>query len=263
MITPASAHPATLSVVGPTRGETSVKAPVATLRIADIGGELVGKRIQVRIEGSGPPEDLRISHPAQALVALRAIGRHTQKIAALSPQNIAPQLVHRRVGRLELDRKRRGGIEDDALDGVSRRRPRISGQFNIAESVESEVRLERFSSLPAQELSVGRLGRAQILGVEFAVWLEHFSKAQLDLGSRLACDVHPRPANHVLTKIEDVHAGLRIGDRLWLQCFVDPDGLKILRDDRRRRFGCRPPPLPTARRKMRAGPIPFCSNRAS
>src|SRR5262249_9798912 len=132
---------------------------VSTLRIANVGAELVREGGEVGIERRRAPEDFGIAHPAQALVALRAIGGHAQKVSALAPKDIAPQLVHGFVGGLELNRERRAGIEHDTFNRISRWRSRIARQLNIAESVKSEMGFERFTSLSAQNVSVGGFGR--------------------------------------------------------------------------------------------------------
>ncbi len=159
--------------------------------------------------------------------------------------------------------KRRRSVEDHAFDRVRCRSSRVAGKFDVAETVESEVRLERFASLPAQNVSVGGLGRTQVLGVEFAVRLEHFAEADSNFGSSLTRNVQPRPSDHVLAEIEDVDSRRRICNRLGLEDLVDPDGLKILRDHRsrrRRRYRNR---SPAASRRTRPGPIQLCSRRAS
>jgi hypothetical protein len=46
-------------------------------------------------------EDLGVAHPAQPLVALRAIRGHTEEVALLTPQAVAPQPVDPRVRALE------------------------------------------------------------------------------------------------------------------------------------------------------------------
>ena len=81
---------------------------------------------QVGIEGSGPPEDFGVAHPAQTFVALRAIRGHTQKVSALPPENVAPQLVHHLVSGAELNGEGRVGVEDDAFDRILRRSSRIA-----------------------------------------------------------------------------------------------------------------------------------------
>src|SRR6185312_16124739 len=135
---------------------------------------------------------------AQTLVALRAIGGHAQKISTLSPEDVAPQLIHNRVCSAELNGERRRGVEHYAFDRVPRGRSRVAGKFDVTESVEGEVRFKQFASLPAQDVGVGGFSGPQVFGIEFAIRLENFSEAQTHLGSAFAGNVQSRPTNHVL-----------------------------------------------------------------
>src|SRR6185295_11303126 len=102
-----------------------------TLRVPDIGGEFVREGGKVGVEGRRPPKDFGVPHPAQTLVALRAIGGHAQKISTLSPEDVAPQLIHNRVCSAELNGERRRGVEHYAFDRVPRGRSRVAGKFDV------------------------------------------------------------------------------------------------------------------------------------
>ena len=51
----------------------------------------------VHVERGSAREHLGISRPSETLVALRAVSRHVEKIAALTPDDVAMQLVEQRV----------------------------------------------------------------------------------------------------------------------------------------------------------------------
>src|SRR4029077_7313910 len=120
------------------------------------------------------------------------IGGHAQKVAALSPENVAPQLVHDPASCTELNGERRRCIKHDALDGIRSGGSRVAGKLDVAETVESEVRFERFTALPAQDISIGGLGRAQVLGVEIAIRLEHLAEADSNFSPSLTRNMQAR-----------------------------------------------------------------------
>ena len=66
-------------------------APVLIGR--DIAQPLREKSRDVEVERRGGREDLRVAGPAQPLVALRAVGRHVEEVAALAPYDILLQPV--------------------------------------------------------------------------------------------------------------------------------------------------------------------------
>src|SRR6185437_5002916 len=177
----------------------------------------MGKSRQVGIKGRGPPEDFGVAHPAQTLVALRTIGGHAQKISTLSPEDVAPQLIHNRVCSAELHGERRRRVEHYAFDRVLRGRSRVAGKFDVTESVEGEVRFKQFASLPAQDVGVGGFSRTQVSRIKLAIRLEHLSEPQAYLGSAFAGNVQPRPTNHVLAEIENINSWRRIGNAFGLE----------------------------------------------
>ena len=63
----------------------------------------------VHVERGSPREHLGISRPSETLVALRAVSRHVEKIAALTPDDVAQQLVEQRVRGDEAPRLREVG----------------------------------------------------------------------------------------------------------------------------------------------------------
>ena len=59
----------------------------------------------IGVEAGGAGEDLGIAGPAQALIALRAVGRDVHEIAFLAPLNVVLQLIDHRIGALEGSRR--------------------------------------------------------------------------------------------------------------------------------------------------------------
>ena len=59
------------------------------------------KPLDVVQEGRGGRKDLDVAGPAQALVALRAVGGHVEEVAAHAPDDVLVQLVEQRVGAFE------------------------------------------------------------------------------------------------------------------------------------------------------------------
>ena len=141
---------------------------------------------QVGVERGGSPENLSISHPTQTLIALRTVGGNAQKVSPLAPKNIAPEPVYHCTCRLELNRERRIGVEDNSLDRIIPRRARISGDFDVTKTVKGKMRFEHFISLTPQGVSIGGFSGAQIVRIELSIRLENFSKPQLHLSSRAA-----------------------------------------------------------------------------
>ena len=65
--------------------------------------------IDVHVERGCPREHLGVPRPAESLVALRAVSRHIEKVAALSPDDVALQLIEERVRGDEASRLREVG----------------------------------------------------------------------------------------------------------------------------------------------------------
>ena len=96
------------------------KCAVGRLAVIHVDQPLGEECRHVGIVGGGADEHLGIAHPAQPLVALRAIGGHAEIIAPLAPLNVGLQLVDPRIGTGKLARPRRVGANDDAGDRVRR-----------------------------------------------------------------------------------------------------------------------------------------------
>ena len=93
-IGPAEAHHIA-SVLGG-RGYSG-EGSVFVAAVTHITHPLVEESISIREECSGLGEHLGIRRPAQALIALRAVGRNRQVVGALAPDGVGYQLVHQLV----------------------------------------------------------------------------------------------------------------------------------------------------------------------
>ena len=80
------------------RGETSEKPPCGRLGIVHVIHPVFIEGGDIAVVGRGAREDLGVAHPAQALIALRAVGRDAHEVAALAPDDVALKLVDHRVG---------------------------------------------------------------------------------------------------------------------------------------------------------------------
>ena len=156
--------------------------------------------VGIEEEGGGRREDRDVTGPAQPLVALRAVGRHVEEVAALAPDHIAVQLIEHRVGALELADPLQVGGDDDGDQGVRGQLAGPSGDLGVAEAVEREGRLEEV--LPAaQDQLVGGLRAAQRADAELAV-LQHLGVAQRDGLAALTAHRELQPANEILTEVD-------------------------------------------------------------
>jgi hypothetical protein len=87
---------------------------VTYLRLLDIIEPLREEGRHVGIEGGCPGIDLCVSHPAETLVALRAIGRHLDEVGPLRPRGVLPKLCHHRIAAGEAPGGRHVIGEDEA-----------------------------------------------------------------------------------------------------------------------------------------------------
>src|SRR5712671_2549150 len=99
------------ATIAPSRAITGIRTRCArrensvhvgsNLRSTQVRSEFPGEGRQIHVVGSRAPEDLRVSRPSEALVALRAVCGHSDEVRTLPPQDIAPQLVDHSVPSLE------------------------------------------------------------------------------------------------------------------------------------------------------------------
>jgi hypothetical protein len=87
-------------------------------QIAQPFGEEAGG---VHIEASGTDKDLGVAGPTQALVTLRAVGGHVDKVAFLTPNDIVLQLVDERARAFKGTGWRRVRMKHDAREVLGHR----------------------------------------------------------------------------------------------------------------------------------------------
>ncbi len=196
-----------------------------------IAGKLFRELRQVHVVGRGPPEDLRVRGPAQALITLRAIRGHADEVGALSPEDVAPQLVDHRAAGVQLYGKGRVGVQGHRLHGSKVRLIGQARHFDIAEAVKRKVRLKLLLAFAGKNIVVGRFRRAQVVDIEGAVRIQHFCEAQLNVGTRGASHAQPLHSGQVLAEVVDIGSRFGVGDGRRGQCLVGADGLEGLRNN--------------------------------
>ena len=157
----------------------------------------------LHVEGRGPREGLCIPGPAEALVTLRAVGRHVHEVALLPPPDVVLQLIDQRIRRRELARRHHGRMDHDALEVLERERARKALHEHVTESLEREAWLEHFRAAAFQR--VGDLLRRspQVLGVEVALLIEYLGMMQCDRRAGGSRHRETHPAHHVLPHVDD------------------------------------------------------------
>src|SRR2546422_931396 len=203
-ITPGGAKiPAMLEWIGGVAGKDTAGA----LRFHKLPQPLGVERGDVGIESGGSHVDLGITGPAKPLISLRAISREIQEIGALSPNNIFEKAIHKRIGALEIARERCVRVHDNAGNRIQSRRTRIASQFDILETVESELGDEGFSErIAAQDVSVGSAGFAEVLGHQTAIRMQHLTVAKTNLSAGWPLYLQRHDARKVLAEVENVNA---------------------------------------------------------
>lgn len=88
------------------------------LGVGDVEHEFVGEGVDVEVVGSGAPEGSGVAHPAEAFVALGAVGGDGDEVAALAPGSELIHLVEGLAGAGEADGGGLGeAVVDEAVDG--------------------------------------------------------------------------------------------------------------------------------------------------
>jgi hypothetical protein len=199
--------------------------PLASLCIGDVALPLGKEAGNVAIPGGGPAEDLGVAHPAEALVALRAVGGDLEEIAPLAPVDVALELVDERVVAGKRAGARGVAVQYDAGDGIGQEGVGVAVDLDVAKAVEREARLPGLAArVAAEDIVVGLPGGAQVLSVDRAVGIEHLGEAQADHLAGLAANMEANAADHVLAEVE--HPGWGGPD---VEFHRRSDGLEFLR----------------------------------
>ena len=180
------------------------EGPVGRLAVVDVDQPLGEEGGHVGVHRRRADEDLGVAHPAQPLVALRAIGGNAEVVSALPPADVRLKLVDAGIGTGEFARPRHIGAEHDAGHGVGTLRlcRGRAGQFDVAEAVEGEGRLPDLDAAALADVGIDRRGAAEVRGIQGAVRVEHLGVPQGDLRAGGGRDLQPHHADHVLSQIE-------------------------------------------------------------
>ena len=102
-------------------GRRTARRRPGVLLGGEVGSQDARKPAHVVEEAGGGREHLDVAGPAQPLVALRAVGRDVEEVAAHAPDDVLVQPVEQRVGALEPAGALHVGVADDR---AGRRRAR-------------------------------------------------------------------------------------------------------------------------------------------
>ena len=141
------------------------------IRIAAVLGLAVAERmepageegIDVHVVGGGAHEHLRITHPAETLVALRAVGRNREEVAALAPDDVLVEPVHVGIRRLKAAQLPAHRFQHETFHIRQRQGLVEAVDFNVTESVESEMGLEHFHASAMADIMVRCQGATIVL----------------------------------------------------------------------------------------------------
>ena len=173
-IVAASAQPARPKRGSPsstTSGTTDGTPRTSSCSSARSRSQLVQNASRVEERARGGRERLGIAGPAEALVALRAIGRHRDEVVALRPDDVLVEASEPRVGacerpaprRVAADRRRTRPPSTSALVSTSA----YWKPWNVKRGLQLGLRVV------GEDVRVGRPGGAQRARVERAVGLQH------------------------------------------------------------------------------------------
>ena len=174
-----------------------------------VGQPLAEKAVDVLILRGGAAENSSVTGPAQPFIALRAVGRHIDKVGALAPHDVRPQAVDQRGGAGKL----RGGgsvrTQHQRGEGVKRRVAAHACNRDIAEAVVGEAGDKRILAAAAHK-GIGGLGGAQVGSIQAAVRRQGFGKTQGDFLPGGTLPVQPDNTGHILAEIQNRRAVRRM-----------------------------------------------------
>ncbi len=179
---------------------------LGALRIRDHAQEVLVVGGHVEIEDAGLRREVRVAHPAHALVTLRAIRRDAHVVAADGPQRDVANLVVEFVSALEMACAAQVRVRHLRLDLFRRQFTRIAANFRVAEPVLRETRRIGLGAAALEHVPVRDARRPQVFHVEPPVGIQQFRVAHDDLGPGRAFHLEFHPACQVLPEIDDHRA---------------------------------------------------------
>ena len=152
-------------------------AQLVVLVEGDIAKPRRPEGLRVEERRTGRREGLGVSGPAQALVALRAVGRNGDEVVALRPDDVLKESVEHGVTAAE-----RGPSRRVAADGNERcvEDLGIRLDLRVAKAVEGVARLEERLVVVGKHVRVGGPRRAERDRVERAIRLQDLGVADAD-----------------------------------------------------------------------------------
>jgi hypothetical protein len=121
------------------------------LRPAHIPGKFAREGRQIHVVAGRAPEDLSVAHPAEPLVALRAVVGMPTKFERCPHRMLLHNWLIIALPVSSLAVKGASVWKTRAVTALLWRRGRQPGHFNVAEAVESELRSELFRAIAAED----------------------------------------------------------------------------------------------------------------
>ena len=87
----------TLDVLQDVRHDEAHHPVGCPLLSVEVGQPLPQEGLNIEKVGGGGCEDCYVTSPAEPLIALRAVGRHVEEVAARAPHHVAMELVEQLV----------------------------------------------------------------------------------------------------------------------------------------------------------------------
>lgn len=139
------------------------ESTVGVLRVAHVLHEAAREGRHVHVVGGGIPEHIRITHPSEALVTLRTVGRNAHEIGSLAPERIFPQALDQRVADGEMARFWQVAVHHYSQHIIDAGRSGVALDLHIAKAVIGEVRLIRFACrIAAHRVDIARPRGSQV-----------------------------------------------------------------------------------------------------
>ncbi len=187
---------------------------VGALGVAQVAHPLLVEVAGVAVVEARQREDLCVGSPAHALVALRTVGGHADEVGALSPHDVAVELVHIFVAGAQrglfIDGTGHGLADDVRQFHVCR-----GGHLDVSEAEVGCRGVEALALCSALQGIVERcLGGTEVLGVDgprravvaataVARRVRHLAEAETQFRPALALGGEAHPARGILSEVDN------------------------------------------------------------
>ena len=191
------------------------------LLVAKVLKELVEERQRVHVIGRRRCENVRVTGPAKALGALRAVGRNVDEVRALAPDRVLVQTVDLLVACLQISGAVQIRVQHTSAErgGIGLALP--AGDLHIPEAEEREPRLHDLRRAVRDEMEFG-FCIAVLAVIEVAV-LHDLAELQLHMRAfrKLCLKLHK--SGKILPEVEDGLAGRGVQNFLHRNAVLDHD----------------------------------------